>query len=509
MASTAPKRSAAPVYATSGTGAASVCAAPIHVTSPHAGKAGARRRAILLRTIIFFMLGGLGWSFTAAAQSTKVHGRVTDSKTGEGLPFVSVFFKNTTVGISTDDKGYYTLESRTASDTLCAYQLGYQQLEHPVRAKAFNNIDFSLVMVDEELSAAKVKPNNKFSHWLLTMIDEHRSLNNPDDWPEYQCDIYNKMEFDLTNPEIPLKIKPLGKQLGFILDYMDTSAVTGQAYLPAILSETLSKRRHYDGRNSEVIEANRISGFQKGNPLEQLTGSMHLKTNFYEPYINAFDVQVPSPVQKGGEFFYNYYVVDSLMMDGRKTYKVHFHPKKFSNTPAFDGEMTIDAEEFALKDMHARLQKGENVNWIKALVIDTQNRRTEEGWVFDKDNVYVEFAISMKNTSRLISMIGQREMAFSNFSRTIDSPEEIKSGVEVTVLKGAGEKDAQWWDGMRPYELDNREQDIFNMVDSIQSLKVYKNAYYLANMLSQGYWEKGKIGIGKFYSFYSRNNLEG
>lgn len=46
------------------------------------------------------------------AQSTRVRGSVTDAKTGEVLPLVNIFFKGTTVGMTTDFDGNYVVETR-------------------------------------------------------------------------------------------------------------------------------------------------------------------------------------------------------------------------------------------------------------------------------------------------------------------------------------------------------------------------------------------------------------
>ena len=71
------------------------------------------------------MLGTLGLH----AQTTRVKGRVTDAQTGEGIAFAGVYFKNSTVGVSTDDEGYYALEVRNNSLTiLSASILGYETI---------------------------------------------------------------------------------------------------------------------------------------------------------------------------------------------------------------------------------------------------------------------------------------------------------------------------------------------------------------------------------------------
>ena len=55
----------------------------------------------------------LGAVVCAAAQSTRIRGIVRDAETGEALPFVSVYFDGTTIGISSDLDGRYSLETRT------------------------------------------------------------------------------------------------------------------------------------------------------------------------------------------------------------------------------------------------------------------------------------------------------------------------------------------------------------------------------------------------------------
>ena len=71
--------------------------------------------ALILFVSVIFLLSDI-----SVAQTTKVKGRVTDAKTGESIPFVSVFFKNTTIGVSTDLDGYYTMETRKPTDGILA-----------------------------------------------------------------------------------------------------------------------------------------------------------------------------------------------------------------------------------------------------------------------------------------------------------------------------------------------------------------------------------------------------
>ena len=61
----------------------------------------------LLATFLMLLLGA-GTSF---AQSLEVSGTVSDSETGETLPFAYVQIKGTTTGTQTDMDGRYTIET--------------------------------------------------------------------------------------------------------------------------------------------------------------------------------------------------------------------------------------------------------------------------------------------------------------------------------------------------------------------------------------------------------------
>ena len=60
-------------------------------------------------------------------QVTKVKGVVTDSETGGPVPFAVVYFKGTTVGVTTDMDGLYYIETRqSVSDTIVVELMGYE-----------------------------------------------------------------------------------------------------------------------------------------------------------------------------------------------------------------------------------------------------------------------------------------------------------------------------------------------------------------------------------------------
>ena len=74
---------------------------------------------------IVFILALVLVAFASKAQNTIISGIVTDSITGETLPYVSVILKGTTIGTTTDDDGKFTLTTSSNARTLSVSYLGY------------------------------------------------------------------------------------------------------------------------------------------------------------------------------------------------------------------------------------------------------------------------------------------------------------------------------------------------------------------------------------------------
>lgn len=449
----------------------------------------------------------------AGAQSTKVKGRVVDASTKEGIPFAGVYFKNSSVGVSTDLDGYYILETRDKSlDVLSASILGYESQERSVTPGQFNEVNFKLPSALNELNAVIVKPDDHYVRWILSQVDSAKRYNDPERRPRYDCDVYSKMELDLSNADTKMIRKVLPRNFSFIFDYLDTSLVSGQPYLPIMITESTSKFYYQRDpkEQREVIKASRISGVENEATLAQFTGNMLVKTNFYDNFLEIFQISIPSPISGSGTTYYNYYLVDSLNVDGRKTYKIRFHPSKWVSSPTFDGEMSIDAKDFALRDMHAKLKKG-NVNWVRAMVIDVEHQRLpDSSWFYKQDKLYVDFSVTMRDSSKMLAFLGNRQIDYSNpcFGERVIK-ETPKSSDFIQMGKDVLRNDEEYWQTVRPYPLSKREQGVYNMVDSIKNVPLYRDIYTIANTFINGFYNFKYVGIGPYSTLYSFNDLEG
>ena len=457
----------------------------------------------------------MGAAVMATAQTTRVRGQVRDAESGEPLPFVSVYFDDTTIGISTDLEGRYSLETRSGIvHTLTASLLGYENQSQSIHAGSFSEINFSLKPDPRQLEAALVRPDDRYIRSILRKLSDSLPLNDPDNAPDWHSRLYSRIEFDVTNMEDLLKLGILERNIGFVRQYSDTSAITGKAYIPAMISENLSDVYHQEGApvNREVMRASHISGLEDDNAVRQFTGSYLLKTNFYKPSIGVFNLEIPNPAVASSRIFYNYFLVDSLQVEGRKTYVLRFHPKKLVTSPTFDGEMHIDAEDFGIRSVHASLSEASNVNWIRHINVNVENRRLPNGrWFYGEERLFIDFSITVSDQSRVLSFLANRQLSYGppDYYPVMDPL--LDQDPNVVVMKDVVPGDMEFWAQVRPFPLSEREQGIYDMVEDIQSRTFYKWTYGIARTLIANYFEVKPWGMefGRWARTFVYNDIEG
>ena len=74
--------------------------------------------------LLLFSICSIGGELYAA---TRIYGTVKDSMTGETLPYVSVYLKNTTDGCQTDKDGNFSFISPETQATLVVSYMGYAE----------------------------------------------------------------------------------------------------------------------------------------------------------------------------------------------------------------------------------------------------------------------------------------------------------------------------------------------------------------------------------------------
>jgi Family of unknown function (DUF5686) len=119
------------------------------------------------------------------------------------------------------------------------------------------------------------------------------------------------------------------------------------------------------------------------------------------------------------------------------------------------------------------------------------------------------FPIDQKKTDAM-GVYGRKTADYSNFK--INQPKEDKFYSLTDNLKVADDafkKTEAYWKENRHDTLSKNEQEIYKMVDTLQSLPVYRSWIDVITIFVTGYKVKGNFEYGPYYNMYSQNEIEG
>lgn len=232
-------------------------------------------RCFVLRKIII-----LFFFFTPLLTSAQiaVEGVVIDSLTGSSMPFVKVRFSQGKTFASTDTSGYFRIESPHKVDTLKFYYIGYRPFSMIITDQSADKLEVQLVESSTNLTAIIIQAGENPAYEILRQIKAHKAENNPEKLASYECEVYNKMQFNINNLSGDFDSRSLFKKFDFIMNYIDT--VNGERYLPVLLTESISDYyyKNNPAQKKEIIRATRITGVDNLE-LGQFTGDMYQNVN--------------------------------------------------------------------------------------------------------------------------------------------------------------------------------------------------------------------------------------
>ena len=442
------------------------------------------------------------------SQQTKVSGRVIDAETGEGMPDVRVQFQYSKIGTLTDSLGFYTLQTYYATDSITYLMPEFKLVTKAVKKDQEQVIDVKMTEAVMDITEVTVKPPDEFpSTTLHKKVIAHKDINNKEKLSSYDYELYNKIQIDLNNIGDKFKDRDIVKRLDVVMDYLD-SIDGGKTYLPVILSENISQFSYKNNpkKKRELVSATRISGIENLQ-LNQFLGEMYLDFNIYDNYLNIFQKAFISPVANFARNYYKFYLEDSMFIDNNWCYKLRFTPKRTGDM-TFEGEMWINDTTYAVKTFKAKLSPWANINYVQDLYMEHHFDQVQpEVWMLTEEKMILDLKVT-KGT-KLYGFYGRKYSSRKNFVINKDHPDDYyKSDFTVEFADSAKIRDRNYWITHRHIPLNDQENGIDNMVDSLNHdpfFKFLKNSTY---MLATGYYPVGKIEIGSIYSLISVNPVE-
>lgn len=469
------------------------------------------QRKILLIKSLFGLLGLLFAAIVPSwAQKTVINGRVTDAASGDPLPFVSVYFKGTTIGVNTDFEGYYNISTEKPLDSLHVSYIGYNPRAKKVQKGITQTINFQLAAASISLQEVVVRPGENPAWPIMRQVIAHKDANDKRNLTAYEYESYNKTEVDIDNISPKFRKKKLMRKILAVLDSLDQIAgEDGKPVLPFFISESISNFYHRSNpsANREEILKTKVTGvgLDDGSLVAQIVGSSFQEYNFYKNWLTILEKDFVSPIADGWKFYYEYDLKDSSFVGEDWCYRIEVTPKRPQDL-AFNGTIWITAKDFALKQVNLAISKSANINYIERITIHQELGRTAAGpWLPIKNRVMIDIAeISDSWAGMLVKFYT------SNKKITVNNPKPpLFYEKPIEVAEDARLTDNNYWETNRHDTLTQQEKNVYKMIDTIRNIPVVKTYIEIANIAVNGYKRVGKVDIGPYLYTYAFNNVEG
>jgi hypothetical protein len=299
------------------------------------------------------------------------------------------------------------------------------------------------------------------------------------------------------------------KGMEFIFKQVDTSRITGKTYLPMFINESLSDV-YGDNKlkkTKEKLKANKNSGFSSNQQILSFVNDLYSEYDIYDNHLTFFDKSFTSPLSKTGIDVYNYVLRDSAYVDKKWCYNILFYPRR-KNELTFKGDFWVNDTTFAIKKINMAVTKSANINWVKDIYIEQEFEVMNDSvFILTKDYMMSDFALNKKEKSK--GVYGKRTTFYQNHQFDKEKPVSFYKE-EVNFKDDAVyKKSDEYWQENRFENLSKDELGVYKMLDTLQTVKKFKQLYNLVSILGSGYVQFGHFDFGPIFSSFGINEVEG
>lgn len=460
----------------------------------------------------FFLALFIGSVFSTLFAQTKVSGIVVD-KSNQPVPFANVVLKGANLGVMSNEDGRFYIESPKTFTTLIVTSVGYSDNE--ITLEKAVNYNFKVILKDTEelkevvIYTGKTSKKNNPALDILRKIWERKRKNGLYQFDQYQMEKYEKVEFDMNTIDSAFMKSKLFKGMEFVFEHIDTSKVTGKTYLPIFINESLSDVYGSNKLNKvkEKLKANKNSGFSDNQQILSFVKDLYSDYDIYNNHLTFFDKSFTSPLSKTGIDVYNYVLTDSAFIDNKWCYNILFYPRR-KNELTFKGDFWVNDTTFAIKKINMAVTKSANINWVKDIYIEQEFEvQNDSVFLLTRDHMMSDFALNKKEESK--GVYGKRTTLYQNHQFNVEKPASFYKDEVNYIDNEVYNKSDKFWEENRFENLNKDERGVYKMLDTLQTVKKFKQLYNLVSILGSGYIQFGHFDYGPIFSTFGYNEVEG
>ncbi len=393
------------------------------------------------------------------AQQYEIKGKITDS-TGEPIPFVSVFIKGTTKGVSANVDGAYSIHVDKGTVTLSFTVIGFKAETELLDISKNTTLNKTLNPEQYTLNSVVIKVNGEDPAYRIVRNAIKNRKGYLEEVFSYKSEVYIKGMQKLVGA--PKKF--FGRDIQKTLN-LDTNR-NGILYL----SESQSRFSFMKpDRIKEEMISSKISG---RNNTFSFNKASDMRINFYENLLlentGLSARSFVSPIAENALFYYHYKLLGKTEDKGLTVNKIQVTPRR-KHDPAFKGIIYIADNSWRLMGTDLNLVADAGINLLDTINITQHFIPVDKYYM--PSNLNFKFkgnVLGFKFEGYFISFYNNYEIN-PKFPKNYFTPEILK------ITKSVNKKDSAYWANNRPIPLTEEEERDYVKKDSIALKKLDKS----------------------------------
>lgn len=450
--------------------------------------------------------------------------QVTDSVTGESLPFANIISaRHPRRNFVADENGRFRLRSSAGNEGWTVAYAGYE--DKPLAlVQSDTTVVIRMSPLSQDLQELVVRPRKeKYSKKdnpavaFVRQLRKASKAHDPRREENYSYDKYEKSLMALNDFNGDFSNGFLSKKGNFLKNYVDTSSWTGKRILNLLLKEKSSTRLEgkSQGGGKEVVSAYRSAGLDEALSQENMQvifEDVIREIDIYGNDITFLQNRFVSPLSAIGPDFYKYYLTDTVYVGKDKCVELSFAPHN-PESMGFNGKIYVPVGDTTMfvKKVTMRVPQASNVNYLENLFV---NQSFEKDSLGNRHKTYDDVCLEMRIAPGTPPLYIRKTTAYDNFSyeRRKDMDDFYSRLGSVFELDGARKRPSGFWTTRRMVPLTRAEARMGEMMGEMRKVPVLYWAEKALSLMESGYVRTGspsKIDLGPVNTLFSGNSVEG
>lgn len=474
-----------------------------------------------------------------AMATTGVTGTVVDAQTGETLPFVQIYFMkpssegslNSGIGTTSDMDGAFSISNNEGYTTVNFQMMGYKtemlnlrkdQMRKGMTVKMQPDVyGLQDIVVTPKRRKQQYKRKGNPAVELIQQVIAHKDSGNVQDADHYTAGTYSRMSFALDN-FYPNFEKGFWKKFAFAEKYIDTTGIYPSATISIrenTAEEFYQRKPHREKRITRLKRVFGVEDIIGSEMFQENVNAIFKDVDIYDDNMALLFNRFVSPLSSTlAVSYYQYYIQDTLMVDGYKCIDLSFVPVN-SESYSFTGHLYITCDStYKLKRYAINVPPHINLNFVANYSVEHNYRQLENGlWAPDRTNIYSKFYILNKKKGILARQTKlytdwdfETPIEKETFSSLTSSEPDENDSTAVRLPSVA-------WDTIRPEPLTRYESSVYDLVQEFTSNKTFASLAQTVNAVMTEFvgtapavrMDESKFDIGPIWNTISWNPLEG